>query len=162
MRPKSGALPTSSAPAWLQASSSPSFRSGINSLGSEVWNASQPPRWRVAAHLGGKEVTYRAPIIATLVSQEGTMGYTSVHSSEAELRPLLSGEQNISRCAPRSEHREEVAVVKVWMDVDGSGLECMETAGKATACTPAPTAPRPRTSSPCPPTAAWPRRSTSR
>ncbi|MFY0522804.1 hypothetical protein ACN28I_06275 [Archangium gephyra] len=88
------------------------------------------------------EGSAQGPILATLVSQEGTMGYTSVHSSEAEIRPLLSGEQNISRCSPRSEHREEVAVVKVWMDVDGSGLECMETAGKATACTPAPTAPQ--------------------
>ena len=88
------------------------------------------------------EGSAQGPIIAMVTSQEGTMGYVEVKYSEVEVRTLLSGERNISRCSPRLEHREEVAMVKVWMDVDGSGLKCMETARKPTECSPAPTAPQ--------------------
>jgi hypothetical protein len=88
------------------------------------------------------EGSAQGPIIATIVSQQGSMAYGEVRYSEAEIRPLLSGEQSITRCSTRDEHREELAVARVWIDVDGSGLECMKTAPKGTDCTPAPTAPQ--------------------
>jgi hypothetical protein len=77
------------------------------------------------------EGSAQGPVIATVFSKRDTLAFASV-SRDEEVRLLLSGERHIQHCAPRLEHLEDVAVVTVWMDVDGSGTRCLEGPGEHT------------------------------